>query len=63
LKKSSTNKHVKELLECIDVLVDGRYEKKLHSDKYLYRGSSNQRLIDVPKSLKTKHTITIDMRK
>lgn len=41
-----------KLLEQIDVLVDGPFIEKLKNPDLLYRGSSNQRLIDVKKSLK-----------
>ena len=41
----------RELLEQIDVLVDGPYIEKLRNTDLLFRGSSNQRLIDVPASL------------
>lgn len=43
----------KELLKYIDVLVDGRFNQELKSDDCLYRGSTNQRLIDCKKSLET----------
>ena len=39
-----------ELLSLIDVLVDGRYIEALHDITLLFRGSSNQRLIDLPRS-------------
>ncbi|MCI8367770.1 MAG: anaerobic ribonucleoside-triphosphate reductase activating protein [Eggerthellaceae bacterium] len=42
---------VGELLAQLDVLVDGRFEKDKKSLGLLYRGSANQRLIDVPASL------------
>lgn len=41
----------RELLEHIDVLVDGPYIERLRDPDLLFRGSGNQRLIDVPKSL------------
>ena len=41
----------RELLEHVDVLVDGPYVERLRDTDLLFRGSSNQRLIDVPKSL------------
>ncbi len=43
-----------EVLNYIDVLVDGRYQDELHDFRLKFRGSSNQRIIDVPKSLKSK---------
>ena len=39
-----------DLLHEIDILVDGRYIKELHDTLLQFRGSSNQRIIDVPKS-------------
>ena len=45
------NPCTRALLEQLDVLVDGRFVGELRDEDLLYRGSSNQRLIDVPKSL------------
>ena len=47
----------RELLELIDILVDGRYIKELHDSLLQFRGSSNQRIIDVPKSLESGQVV------
>jgi len=41
----------RELLDNIDVLVDGPFIEHLKDPDLLFRGSSNQRLINVPASL------------
>lgn len=49
----------KETAKYLDVLVDGQFVEDLHSPILHWRGSSNQRVIDVPKSLKTGETVII----
>ncbi|MDU4696951.1 MULTISPECIES: anaerobic ribonucleoside-triphosphate reductase activating protein [Paenibacillus] len=41
-----------ELLRRCEVLVDGRFVEELRDPSLLYRGSSNQRLIDIQQSLR-----------
>ena len=45
------NPRQRALLELIDVLVDGPFVKSLRDETLHFRGSRNQRLIDVPRSL------------
>ena len=47
-----------EFLSLLDVLVDGPFVEELHDITLLFRGSSNQRLIDVPATLKSG-TVTL----
>ena len=42
-----------EMLSLIDVIVDGEFVQALHDISLAFRGSSNQRIIDVQKSLET----------
>ncbi len=41
-----------EVLKYIDVLIDGQYVDELRDPRLKWKGSSNQRVIDVQKSLK-----------
>lgn len=49
--------HARRLLNTIDVLVDGPFVEALKDPDLLFRGSSNQRLIDVQKSLKAGEVV------
>ena len=50
----------RELISYIDILVDGKFIEELKNLKLRFRGSSNQRIIDVPKSLKTDSIVLWD---
>ncbi|MGN0490149.1 anaerobic ribonucleoside-triphosphate reductase activating protein [Ruminococcus sp.] len=47
------SEYTDEMLSLIDVLVDGEFVQALHDISLAFRGSSNQRIIDVQKSLET----------
>lgn len=61
LEKSKENKAVAELLSCLDILVDGRFILEERSLEIKFRGSKNQRLIDVPLSLKSGKAVEIEL--
>ncbi len=56
LKKMSYSE-TKEILNLIDVLVDGKFDEDLKDPKLYFRGSSNQRVIDMNKTRKSKKII------
>ena len=50
----------KEVLNYLDVLVDGQYVDELHDPTLKWRGSSNQRVINVKESLKKNKVILLE---
>ncbi len=49
-----------DFLKEIDVLVDGKFEMSKRSFDCVFRGSYNQRIIDVQMSLKSGHVVTVN---
>jgi len=52
--------HAAELLSLLDVLVDGRFVQELKDVSLLFRGSSNQRVLDVPRSLADREAVLLE---
>jgi len=50
----------KGLLSEVDVIVDGRFVLELRDEDLLFRGSSNQRILDAKKSLKAGKAVTFN---
>ena len=55
------NEIQKELLSLIDVLIDGKFVKELYNPNLKWKGSANQRVIDVKKSLAQNEIVLDDV--
>ena len=51
-----------EMLSMIDVLVDGRFVEAKKDIRLVFRGSSNQRVIDVKKSLEAGEVVPWELK-
>lgn len=50
-----------EMLSYLDVLVDGKFEESLKDIRLKFRGSSNQRLIDMNETRKQKKIVFLEL--
>ncbi len=51
----------KEITKYLDVVVDGQFVENLRDPRLKWRGSSNQRVIDVKKTLKNKKIVLYEV--
>lgn len=56
-EKQANCEVTRDLISCLDMLVDGRFEEELKDIRLKFRGSSNQRVIDVKRSLSTNSIV------
>lgn len=63
IKMKESNEDLNELLKYIDVIVDGKFDINKKSLNCKFRGSTNQRIIDVQKSLKDNKVILVEKYK
>jgi anaerobic ribonucleoside-triphosphate reductase activating protein len=61
LMAGAPSKAARSLLEQVDVLVDGLFVEGLKSFELSWRGSSNQRVIDVPASLEAGQVVELSL--
>ena len=57
IKGTFADSNIHHILKYTDVLVEGRYVKELRNINLKWRGSSNQRVIDVQKSLEEEKVV------
>ena len=60
IKLSGNNSNIMDFLKEIDVLIDGPFLLEKKSLDAIFRGSTNQRIIDVKKSLKNKEVVLVE---
>jgi len=58
--KKENRESTKKMLENIDYIVDGKFVDELKNPSLQFRGSSNQRIIDVKKSLEQNEIVLWD---
>ena len=61
LEMKKNNELLQAFLEKIDILVDGRFDIEKKDISLKFRGSSNQRIIDVKKTLSSNSIVLYDL--
>lgn len=61
-KMAKENKTSNELVRYLDVVVDGKFEEDKKDLKLRFRGSSNQRIIDVKETLKENKVVEFKLK-
>lgn len=57
----TTNKSWEELLKYTDILVDGRFDESQKDLTLKFRGSKNQRVLDIKKSLELNYAVNYNL--
>lgn len=60
IEQGQINKSLKKLLENTDILIDGPYVEALKDLSLAFRGSRNQRIIDVKESLQSGRVVQLE---
>lgn len=60
-EQAVTNPDMAALIRAVDVVVDGPFVESLKDEGLIFRGSSNQRVIDVAASEAAGRVVTIDV--
>ncbi|MHB1484642.1 MAG: anaerobic ribonucleoside-triphosphate reductase activating protein [Saccharofermentanales bacterium] len=61
MEQENTREGWHDLIRNVDIIIDGRFEQSLKSYNLRFRGSSNQRAIDVRQSLIAGKPVEIDI--
>ena len=63
LELSKTDNGVRDLMHNCDVIVDGPFIQEEHEPGLLFKGSRNQRIINVVESLKQNRIVLMNITK
>lgn len=60
-EKSIQNSDYIQILQNVDIVIDGKYEKNNTNEFLRFRGSCNQRIIDSVKTLEKHEIVTVEI--